>query len=127
MKRFGIIWVCVCLSAMFAGGCSENQRATADRFAPTAETVGQGVADFAAGPTGSILPPDVRLYASLGGLILAAAAAAWQKVRKDQAVETLGAVAKAVDKAGPGHKDAVKGMVTVDATGAALIEKAKRA
>ncbi|MDD3444183.1 MAG: hypothetical protein PHS60_02130 [Zavarzinia sp.] len=128
MKRFGIIWGLVCLAAMFAGGCNEAQRETVDRWAPTAEQVGQAAGEFAGSETGStLLGPDVSFWGSLGGLSVAALAAIWQTIRRKEAVTTLSAVTKAVKKAGPGHAEAIKGLVTVDAGGAALIEKAKRA
>jgi len=120
---------------MFAGGCSEAQRERVDRWAPTAGQVGQAAGDFAGSETGeTLLGPDVSFWGSIGGLSVAALAAIWQTMRKREAVEDLGeamttlsAVTKAVTASGPGHAEAVKNLVTVDAAGAALIEKAKRA
>ncbi len=131
MKRYGTIWGLVCLLAICVGGCNEAQRQEVDRWAPVAEDVGQAAGEFTTGPGGEVLPPDVRFWGSIGGLSLAAIAAIWQAIRKGQATAeataALESVVKAVDKAGPGHKDAVKDLVTTNATGAALIERAKRA
>ncbi|MDD5367379.1 MAG: hypothetical protein PHR30_18755 [Gallionellaceae bacterium] len=128
MKRFGIIWACVCLLAICAGGCSEAQRETVDRWAPTAQQVGQAAGDFAGSESGqTLLGPDVSFWGSLSGLSLAAIAAIWQTVRRDKAVQTLSTVVKAVDKVNDAAKEEVKALVTVDAAGAALIETAKRA
>ncbi|MDD3444123.1 MAG: hypothetical protein PHS60_01825 [Zavarzinia sp.] len=128
MKRFGIIWGLVCLLAICAGGCSEAQRETVDRWAPTAQQVGQAAGEFAGSETGqALLPPDVSFWGSLGGLSVAALAAIWQTVRRNQTFETLSAVTKAVQASGGKHTEAVKALVNVDAAGSALIEQAKRA
>jgi hypothetical protein len=127
MKRFMMSWAIVCLLA-FAGGCSEAQRETVDRWAPTAQQVGQAAGEFAASESGqTLLGPDASFWGSLGGLSVAALAAIWQTVRRNQTFETLSAVTKAVQASGGEHTEAVKALVNVDAAGSALIEQAKRA
>ena len=127
MKRFGIIWAAVCLLAICAG-CNEAQRETVDRWAPTAQQVGQAAGEFAGSESGAtLLGPDVSFWGSLAGLSVAAVAAIWQTVRRDKAVQVLSAVTKAVDKTDDAAKEAVKALVNVDAAGSVLIETAKRA
>ncbi len=110
-----------------AGGCNEAQRQRIDRYAGSAQTVGQVVADVAQGPAGDVLPDDSRFWVSLGGLAVAAVAGIWQSLRRATAVKTLTAVVKAVDKATPEARDAVKAGVVANAAESALIAQVKQA
>ena len=89
-------------------GCSEEELSRVDAAAETVADTGALAETVVSSPAGAAIPPDWRLYISLGGAVMLAAGNAWQSLRQKktrQALEEVVVGNEAVKK-GTGFSDA---------------------
>jgi hypothetical protein len=80
------------------GGCEEKQLERIDRIITDANDVVSGVGAVLQSPAGALLPPDLRLYGTIGVAIASVGVNAWQKVKGNLMKKTTKAIVKGIEK-----------------------------
>ncbi len=95
MKRAFVIFGLLCASLL--SGCTEEQIDQGEQILTDANSVAEGLSDFADGPAGVLLPPGFRAAVELVGISAAAALGVWQKHKHRLTKDALRAVAAGVE------------------------------
>jgi len=80
-------------------GCTEEQIRQVDQTVADANNLVSGGAALLQSPAGAMLPPDLRLYGTVGIAIASIVFNSWQKVRSNLMAKTTKAIIKGVDAA----------------------------
>ena len=92
-----VIFATVLIVTLF-GGCDENFLQQADRFVEDVNTVKTGTEAVLRSPAGAALPPDIKLYGTLGILLASGLVNGWQEWRNKTMKKTTKAIVKGIEQ-----------------------------
>ena len=90
-----ILFTPACL--LLTQSCEEQQIERADRIVTDANDVVSGVGAVLQSPAGALLPPDLRLYGTIGVAIASIVVNAWQKIKGNLMAKTTKAIVKGIE------------------------------
>lgn len=121
-----VMWAAIIFGIASIAGCDERQLERADRIVSDANdlvTTGQVIMDS---PAGQFLPPDIRLYGTVGLALASLGVNGWQKVRSVLMTKTTKAIVKgieAADKPKSNPMSAVKSSIKAEMEHAGVYDK----
>jgi hypothetical protein len=88
MKKNRIIFV-LCIALFVFTGCTQWQLRRLDTASVTLADAGRFTETLLNSPAAAVIPPNLRLYISLGAAVMLAGANAWQSVRGKKTLHAL--------------------------------------
>ena len=90
----------IMVTVMFAvGGCNEEQIEQMDKFVGDANDIVTTGGVMLQSPAGAMLPPDIKLYGSVGLALASIILNSWQGVRSNLMKKTTKAIVKGIEVA----------------------------